>query len=338
MAKQAPDGGIVELPDGTRVQQPLLFTPPRPGRGERDPLQPPPIAEFPGELTPESSLALAVSWFQEEMERRQYAAHTQTNYRKGMRQLLEFLSPSRRLREISVNDLERFAAWVGRQRRAAKTRELWITAVRTFFGALTDAAVLNQNPAQGVFAHKAQSAPPRTLFAGQVDALRRAASQALTQDGTMDTLPALLLSLILDAGLRLGEVERLGIDDVDLSDPLRPAIRIRYEDRRHRAKRRRVVAPPELTHLIQSYLEHNPPLAGQTALLSCSRRHLQYTIQHLGEAAGLKEKLTANTLRWTHTAREWRSGASPDQMRARLGLSELGWRDVEAKLAQMGGR
>ena len=170
------------------------------------------------------------------------------------------------------------------------------------------------------------------------DALRRAASQALTQDGTMDTLPALLLSLILDAGLRLGEVERLGIDDVDLSDPLRPAIRIRYEERRHRAKRRRVVAPPELTNLVQAYLEQHPPDEGQTALLSWSRRHLQYTIQHLGEAAGLKEKLTANTLRWTYTAREWRNGASPEQMRARLGLSELGWRDVEAKLAQVGGR
>ena len=327
---------IIELPDGTLVRQPPLFVPPRPGRGRREPLSPPPLAPFPGRLTPDGSLALALEWFREEMERRGYAPNTRANYAKAVARLVRFLGRSRRLKEITPEDLRRFHAWLQRQPRADKTKELTITGIRAFFAALVEADVLPVNPAADLYPAKASSPLPTILFDAEVDALRRKAAMMATRADAPDPLPALLLALLLDLGLRLGEVERLEVADLDLSNPLRPVVHVRYRERRHRAKQRSLVAPPDLTTLLEKYLEGHP--TGEGRLFPCSRRHLQNVIERLGEAAGLPKRVTPSMLRWTCALSQFRAGVPEETLRARLGLSKLGWEDVREKLEALARR
>jgi site-specific recombinase XerD len=328
-----------ELPDGTLAEQLPLFTPPDPGRGQRDPLEPPPIAPFPGELSPESTLALAITWFEQEMTRRDYALHTRENYLKGVTRLRRFLGKTTRLREIGDADLARFAAWVGRQRRADKTKELTITAVRTFFAMLTDVDILAANPAADMYPRKAHSPLPDRLFDAHAAAVRREAIETATGEGQPNSLPALLVLLLLDMGLRLGEAQRLKIDDIDLSDPLRPIVHVRYEERRHRAKQRQLTGPPDLATLLEAHLaERSPDDEDIERLFYCSRRYLQNVIERVGRKAGLRRRLTANTLRWTFALRQWQEGVDHDRQRRRLGLSKLGWDDVVVKLREMSKR
>ncbi len=324
--------------DGTRAEQLPLFELSSPGRGQRSPLVPPPISPFPGPLTGESSLALALSWFAEEMTRKDYALHTQINYVKGVTRLMRYLGRDTRLRDILPGDLERFLAWVERQPRAPKTKELTVTAVRTFFTLLTDAGVLQSNPAADVYPAKAHSPLPQALFDAQADRLRRTAAEMATRTEEPDAMPALLLSLLLDLGLRLGEVERLEIEDLDLSNPLRPVVHVRYEERRHRAKQRSLVGPPDLTTLLHLYLEHHPPGEAERRLFPCSRRRLQQVVEDLGKAAGLRRRLTPNTLRWTFALTQWKEGVPEETLRARLGLSKLGWEDTREKLQALARR
>jgi hypothetical protein len=100
------------LPDGTQVRQLPLFVPTAPGRGRRDPLSPPPLTPYPGQVTADISLDLALTWFGDEMARSGYAEHTQSIYLKDAARRLQYFGRGCRLRDISPGDLRQFHAWL----------------------------------------------------------------------------------------------------------------------------------------------------------------------------------------------------------------------------------
>jgi site-specific recombinase XerD len=324
------------LPDGTRVEQPPLFSVPSPGRGQRDALEPPPIAPFPGELSARSSLGLALAWFEGEMVRLGYAPNTRANYSKGVRRFVRFVGGSCCLQDVKPGDVKRFQAWLQEQRRADKTKELTLTGVRTFFRVLVEAGVLQLNPADGVYPAKARSPLPDVLYQAESEDLHRLAANKATRAEDPDPLPALLLILFLDMGLRLGEATALEVSDVDVSNPLRPVVHVRYPQKRHRAKQRSLAGPPDLATVFRRYLAQHPP--GEPRLLPWTGRHLQNVTSGLGEEARTQHKVTPNVLRWTYALEQWKAGVPEEQLQARLGLSKLGWQDAKKKLQALSRR
>lgn len=296
-----------------------------------------PVAQVPGEpLTAESSLGLALHWFAQELERLGYAENTRKTYTKAVSLLARYLGRSRSLSEINPDDLHRFQAWVEERAGSPKTAEVKLTAVRRFFLALYEAEVLPVNVAGDMYPTKAVSPLPVILNPAQADTVRRIAAEQAESSEDPDPLPALLITLLLDMGLRLGEALDLHPDDVDLTNPLRPVIHIRYDDHRHRAKRRALVAPPALATLAKRQRERLTPQEDQ--LLDSSRRALQYTVERVGDAAGLRRTLTPSTLRWTYAVDQFRTGLDPDVLRQRLGLSERSWKDTEPRLRKLAQR
>ncbi len=321
---------------GRPRQLPLFQPAPRRDRGGRWTV---PVAHVPdAPLGPDSSLALALHWFQQEMERLGMALNTRNTYAKAVGLLVRYLGPSKRLREVTSDDLQRFQAWVEERAQSAKTAEVKLTAVRRFFRALYEAGILPVNVAADMYPTKASSPLPVVLNRAQADAVRRVVAKWATRSDDPDVLPALLVTLLLDMGLRIGEVERLHVDDVDLSDPLHPVVHVRYLQRRHQAKRRSLVGPPALADLVDRYLRHHPLPEGEGRLFPYSRRHLQYVVERVGRAAGLRRPLTPGTLRWTYALGQFQAGADPETLRQRLGLSELGWKDAEARLKALARR
>ncbi|MGD2048426.1 MAG: hypothetical protein PVH03_02980, partial [Chloroflexota bacterium] len=55
-----------------------------------------------------------------------------------------------------------------------------------------------------------------------------------------------------------------------------------------------------------------------------------------GEAAGLKQgRLSFENLRWVSALRDYQRGVEPDEIRARLGLSKITWRETKSKLDRL---
>lgn len=325
------------LPDGTQARQLPLFVQAAPGRGRRGSLSPPPLTPYPGQVTADSSLDLAIVWFGDELARSRYAEHTRANYLKGAVYLVRYFGHGCRLRDISPGDLRQFHAWVQAQPRSPKTKELTMSAVRAFFKALASARVLPGNPAENVYPTKAHSPLSAVLYDADVVALRRAASEIAQQDEDPDPLPALLLALFLDLGLRLGEAVGLAITDVDLSDPGHPVVHVRYEERRHRNKQRSLAGSAALAGLLRNYQERYAPEGPQ--LFPWTGRQIQNVIGALGKRAGLpalptgrRQPVNPNVLRWTFAFRQWQARVPEETQRLRLGLSRMGWEDVKRKL------
>jgi integrase/recombinase XerD len=293
-----------------------------------------PVVQVPEQrLTPESSVSLALHWYQQELARRGYAANTTKTYAKAAALFVRFVGKGRSLQSITPQDLKNFQAWVEEQAGRGKTAEVKLTAVKTLFRLLYEAEILPSDIAHNMYPTKAKSPLPVVLAQGQADGVRRVAAEMAVAGEDADVRPALLMTLMLDMGLRVGEAANLQVDDVDLSNPLQPVVRVRYEDPRHRAKRRSLIGPPALTELVKRQLARIPE--GQSALLGVSRRWLQHLVGQIGEAAGLRRQLTTSTLRWTYIVEQRRGGTDPETLRKRLGLSALGWKDVQETLEEV---
>ncbi len=88
-AKETDYGGET-LSNRTRAKQLSMLTG---SQRKQQALTPAPTSPFPTELTAESSLALALSWFGDELAGRDYAGHIRGNYLTGLQRLRSFPTP-----------------------------------------------------------------------------------------------------------------------------------------------------------------------------------------------------------------------------------------------------
>ncbi|HIC94535.1 MAG TPA: hypothetical protein EYP09_09855 [Anaerolineae bacterium] len=289
-------------------------------------LSPPVGAPYPGEVGPQSSLALAIHWFAQYLRTQDYSDQTVRSYLTGLSLFAQYVGSARPLSEIEKAHVRGFLDWLrSRRETAAKTVELRGTALRAFFAALQKEGALPHNPAQDIYPPRGATPLPEILFDQEVEELRQTAAR-LAEEGK--PRPYLVLILALEMGLRLGEIARLTRADIDLSNPYRPVVHVRYKNRRHRHKARALTGPPELTAIYRKYLE---TIEGDR-LFPVTPRTLEYEIENLGRQARLLRRLTARTLRWTWAVRKVREGTDKEKLRRLMGLSPVAWQEVSKML------
>lgn len=124
------------------------------------------------------------------------------------------------------------------------------------------------------------------------------AGQTGSRSDDPDLVPARLVLFSLDLGLRPGEAPRLNTQDIDLSNRLRPTVDVRYEHRRRRAKRARI-------------------------------------IQQLGKQAGIRRSVRSSMRRWILAPSPWRRNAPHNTVEERMGPSDANWLDVREVVANL---
>jgi integrase/recombinase XerD len=62
---------------------------------------------------------------------------------------------------------------------------------------------------------------------------------------------------------------------------------------------------------------------------------LEYLLEDIGKAAGLTKHLSFDMCRWTCALNDYRDGVEPDQIRQKLGISKIQWREIGLKLRQL---
>lgn len=280
--------------------------------------------------TPATSLQAAASAFDEHLGRLSKTMNTRRAFASDLRLLAEFLGPAKPLGGISTDDLNRFLTWMLEYRGepcSPKTYDRRLTTLKVHFGWLRESGALPTDPSLALV-HKRAQAPLQRVLTDREAARLLDLADGMADGAAPDPRPAFMLRLLLDTGLKKGELVRLLTDDLNLdADP--PSILVRYDQPRFARKERRVPVGPKVAGLFPAYLLRYHPAE---RLFPWTDRNLEYVLADLAEAAGLGDEVSFETLRWTAALRAWRSGLAPDELRDHLGLSPITWVETEKKL------
>jgi integrase/recombinase XerD len=311
--------------------QPSLF--PQPGRPGSYSA---PVASL-TPLSARSSLSTAVSNFHTYMTLQGFSENTVKAFAGDLRLLMKYVPPSSNISRISTHDLENYLAWLLNERGTpcnAKSYARRLTTLKVFFKWLYDTNVVASDPAAPI-AHQPVSTPlPDILYDDEVERLLRY-SRDLLWAGKPDARPYVLVSLILQTAIKKSECMGIKLEHIDVSNPQAPVLYIRYPTARMRHKERKLALSPQFIGAMRQYVAQYKP---QEHLFECTARNLEYVLGDAGQLAGIEHKsVSFEALRWTAAVRDYRMGMSPEQIRKKLGLTKVSWRETGMKIRQLAG-
>jgi len=303
--------------------------------------QPPLLPQDSPQLTATASLQAALGMFQTYLRNESKSENTIKAFTSDIRLLGKFIGIGQSIGDIGLKDLNDFLDWLLNDRGvpcSPKSYARRVTTLKVFFGWLHEKGVLTQDPAAGVIQKSAQ---PRLPTLPTEEEIGRALeiTQAIREgsgDHRPDARPHLLLELLLHTGMKKGEIMNLVPNHIDRHDEEKPYIFVRYANPNYRYKERKLPIDPEWLDLLDEYLAQ---YAIRDTLFDCTARNLEYILTDVGEQAGLERGLLSfENLRWTAVLRDYRHNADPDDIRQKLGLSPVTWRETEKKLQKIAER
>jgi integrase/recombinase XerD len=72
-------------------------------------------------------------------------------------------------------------------------------------------------------------------------------------------------------------------------------------------------------------------------LFDCTARNLEYVLDDVAEAVEVPE-ISFEMLRWTSAVRDYIGGMASDDLREKMGLSRISWRETSRKIEILAGR
>jgi integrase/recombinase XerD len=71
-------------------------------------------------------------------------------------------------------------------------------------------------------------------------------------------------------------------------------------------------------------------------VFTCTPRNLEYILRDVGDAANVERgMLSFENLRWCSAIRDYKNDVEQDDIRQKMGLSKITWRDTKAKLEKL---
>jgi site-specific recombinase XerD len=160
------------------------------------------------------NLSEALQSFIKHLEEQKRSQSTITAYTKDIEQLNSFLSQEGNIEKVDEVETENLNSYVEKTKSdkkysyTLKTVSRKINSMKTYFKFLFSNQVINNNPSISVKHPKYQITPPRTLTKMEYMALRDVAR--------FNPRLFTIVELLLQTGIRIGELARLTIDDINL--------------------------------------------------------------------------------------------------------------------------
>jgi len=285
-------------------------------------------------ISSQSLLIPTIQAWQIYLEDQGNSIHTVKAFTADVRLLADYLPPDGPLGKISTADLNNFLDWMQNGRGvpcSPKTLARRITSLKAIFRWLHQNGVLLIDPAEKVLQKSVISPIPQVLTPEEVDRVLEAA-ETHRRLARPDTRLYALVDLLLETGIKKGELLALSPNHIDLEAPGGPILFVRYTSPQYRYKERKI----ELTQdWIDAYLEYKSQYALEDRLFPWSPRRLEYLLEDLGEEAGLDKHLSFDMCRWTCAVMDWLSGMDHNKIRQKLGISKIQWREVSMKLEKL---
>jgi site-specific recombinase XerD len=287
-------------------------------------------------ITQSTTLEPTIHAWEYYLEDQGRSIHTIKAFAADIRLLGSFLPPDRTIGSISTNDLNHFLDWMQKGRGvpcSPKTLARRITSIKAFFRWLHEHGVVLIDPAEKVVQRSVISPLPEVLMPGEIEAIIDVAQGFRTAEKP-DARYYALAGLLLSTGIKKGETLAISINHLDLESPKGPHLFVRYTSPQNRYKERKILLAEEW---VLVYHEYQAQYGIDDRLFPWSPRRLEYLLEDLSDAAGLEKHLSFDMCRWTCALTDWQAGMEPDQIRQKLGVSKIQWREIRMKLRQLSG-
>jgi integrase/recombinase XerD len=286
-------------------------------------------------LSASAPISAALVVWMESRRRAGLSENTIKNYRIDIQLLAEYAGAGASVGEFTTQTLNDYLEWMRHKRRvpcSSKTLDRRITALKSFFRWLTPAAALPVNPAEAVVNVSVRSPLPVVLTELEVSQAQHAARQLRQRKKKADMRPHMLLTFLLHTGLRKGETVRLVTNHLSLDDSEKPHLYVRYADKRHHHKERKVNLDPDW---VQDYRKYTERYQITERVFPWSVRLLEYRLEDVSTEARLNKHISFEMLRWTCALRDFRDGMEPEKLRRKLGLSKVQWGEMRRKIRRL---
>lgn len=225
-------------------------------------------------------------------------------YGKDIEQLVEFLEGLNKTEAESVTkeDLEAFMVKLNQNGYTAKSISRKTNSTKTFFRYLKSEGAITDDPATLLAHPKFETPPPRILSKTEYRALRDACRG--------DVRTSAIVELLLQTGIRIGELTNLTLDDVRIDDKKREGVlHVSTE-----GATRDIPLTKAAVDALKAYLAIRPKSPNDTLFITKTGkpllvRNIRTSIDRYLRIAGVKNA-RVNDLRHTWIAHHIKSGTS----------------------------
>ena len=287
-------------------------------------------------ISSSTSLLPAIKSWEVFLEDQGRSPYTIKAFLGDLRLFAGFFAPDTTVGTVTTQEINRFLTWLQKERSvpcSPKSLARRITSIKAFFRWLAQSGRIPVDPAEKVLQQSVISPLPMVLTNEERDKVIQA---ALIRRNAQkhDARPYTLLMLLLTTGIKKGECLALNLNHIDLENPAGNVLFIRYSSSGSRYKERKIALSDDWVEAYKEYIEQYKP-ADQ--VFPWSPRRLEYLLEDLGKESGLVKHLSFDMCRWTCVLDDWKSGGDKEQIRQKLGISKIQWREVSLKLKQLAG-
>jgi len=284
-------------------------------------------------LTRESPLSAAIDGFHEHMIRKGFTENTVKAFLNDLRILTRYLGDNHPLSQIGTSELNDFMTYLRHDRGVPckpKSYARRMTTLKVFFGWLAEDGIIPSDPAAPLIHQRASTPLPQILYEGQVEKLLQATVELMHAEKP-DARPHLLVTLLLQTGIKKSECVAIQLNDIDTSEPKAPVLYIRYSNPKMKHKERKLRLSADFVPILRQYLAEYQP---KERLFECTARNLEYVLDNAARLAGFKT-ISFEILRWTCAVRDYKAKMPSDKLRQKLGLSRITWQEASEKLKKL---
>ena len=247
-----------------------------------------------------SALRDAHTQFVDYLKGKSRSSATILAYGKDIDQLVSFLQGLGKsdAAEVETVDLQTFMDDLAKKSYTAKSISRKTNSTKTFFKFLKTANLIANDPATGLSHPKFENKPPRILTKLEYRALRDAAKS--------DTRMIAVIELLLQTGVRIGELAKIRVEDVNIAEAF---VHVPpFEDTRERT----IPLNKPAVETLEKYLQIRPQSPSHSLFITKTGRpllirNIRTAIDRYFRLAGIKEA-KVNDLRHTWVAYQLQSG------------------------------
>ncbi len=292
-------------------------------------------AAFPANLG--LTFAEAVPLFLADLAERGSAQNTIKAFSHDLSLLSNYFRRQTPVQNLLLEDLHSFLHWLEHDRGIScskSTLSRRIASTKGFFRWLQQEGHIQKNPAAAL--KQVQPAPyiPAVLDMKEVRSLYSAASAMFWSLDKPDERPLLLVSLLLQTGMKKQECLNLRLGDFEVTNDQHFSVTIRAGvGNAHYKTRVLTLNRSTIAHFRQYCQSHALGDNPEARIFDCTARNLEYILEHLGRAASIHScKVGFEVLRWTCAVNAFRQSMPEEVLRQKLGLSKVSWRDTRVKI------
>lgn len=244
--------------------------------------------------------------FVDHLKKRGRSSATILAYGKDIAQLIEFLVELQKahVHEITKEDLEAFMAKLSNSGYTPKSVSRKTNSTKTFFKFLKVQEYVSDDPASYLSHPKVELKAPRILSRTEYAALRDASKQ--------DVRTYAIVEILLQTGIRIGELARIKVEDLKLSEGDKPGELVIHPFEGHDG--RVIPLNKSVQNAIKEYLKIRPEVKDKTLFVTKTGkplliRNIRSTLDRYFRIAEIPNA-KVNDLRHTFVAHHLKRGAS----------------------------